>query len=173
MTVLSVLFFFSSSAQSNISSQKRLNIYNIIKVQNSAERTTRDLIIGPEQIEKLELLSKPDAEKAYSSIKADMFFVVIPKADVKFFNKTQLFNLYKVDGKYRNLPVLIDGEQSTDSESLLAANGTISKVLVNQESGFIDIITVFHKNHIDLKKRAIESKEQRLKEIQEKQKKRN
>jgi len=55
--------------------------------------------------------------------------------------------------------------ETEDPKNLLINEGAISKVVVNKEKGYINIITIFHDNYMKFRDESIKDKQRRLEEM--------
>ena len=127
---------------------------SVLKVKNSPDVITMNVILDPKRLESLKLLTKDEFKKYYGDTKADNNSVITPIPGVKFINISQIFDKYKIDTKYRNYPVIIDRIEAIDSKTLIADEKSIDKVVVNKEKKYIEIITTSYNNYIEARKNA-------------------
>lgn len=147
--------------------KKSISVFSVIKVEGSAALTTKDLVLDPRLVEKLDVPSKAEFRKnyQYGDVKADVIFVVTPKKGVKFLNLTQVFDQFNIATKYRGYPILVDRTETENAKNLLINEGAINKVVVDKEKGYVNIITIFHDNYMKFRDEVIKDKHRRLEEI--------
>lgn len=132
--------------------KKGISTLYIVRLDNGSQVITKDLVVGPQEIASLELLTKDQVRKNYPSVNADIVSVVTLKPNVHLLSLQQILAKYKIDTGYRNYMILDEGVQVEDPNALMASEDLLQKVVVNTDQRSINLITKTYKN--TLKARA-------------------
>jgi hypothetical protein len=134
---LCALIGYSINAQQAIT---ETSVLYIIKSQNnSSEFKTYNLVLSPQDILSLDVLSKEDSQSKYDVAKGTVVMKVLVKSTVQLINSTEVKKKYSISDKYYGLKFRLDGRLL--EFDFLADVNEIKSVSVNTQDNCIDLIS--------------------------------
>jgi hypothetical protein len=168
VTILIALLCGHAAAQNNqtndgIIKNDGKTLY-ILTMNNGEEIKTSDLVLGPSETLKLDILTKNEIKQNYKDVKADVVIRIVPKSGVIFLNLKQVLDKFNIGQQYRNYKVLVEGVFEVNDTSQLLISGTLLEtVTVDKDKKYLNIITKQYKNTLEYLKKAKLDKNMRIK----------
>jgi hypothetical protein len=145
--------------------KKTMSTLTIVKLINGKQLHSRDLIVGPLEMEDLVILTRDEMKQNYSASKADLIMVVKLKPTVKLIHLKQILNKYGIGRQYRDYRLLCEDVEVEDPRTLLASEAILQNVVINENSRSINIITKLYSNTLKAREEAKLNRIERAKQL--------
>jgi hypothetical protein len=131
---------------SSDSINREIKYLYIIDFPDKPPIATENAFIATSKIVNMKLLPDSQSKAVCELLKIDKILVLSVRYDTRLLTLDQIFNLYKIQTKYRKLSVRVDDETIENPETLLISEGQIDgvKIIKSLKGDYMSVILKYY-----------------------------
>jgi hypothetical protein len=142
---------FAQATTSLPKSSGKVRLFYIVNFYDKSIIVTENIFIKRSETDTLYSLDKAEDIEMLRLLKADMIIFIKVKKNVKLLSLNELYDVFKVQPKHRNLKVKIDEDYVDYPQTALFSQGSIEKVFLTKGKFGLEL-SIIEKGYFETKK---------------------